>query len=306
MKIARSILAYTIAFYFLNACDSGNMETPKPPVDTKIFASNYPLAYFAQRISGDPERVYFPIIDGDPAFWDPNPDNIIKIQQCNPLFLNGATYEKWRKAVTLPERRIVDTSSPFQDQFIEIKNVVTHQHGPKGDHSHGGTSFTTWLDFDLATKQAMMIENSLAAIKLVPPDDLKKNLASLINDLHLLSDELRLLNSSTKEANPKLIASHPVYQYFARAYNLHIRSMLWEPDVFPDEEQWKLLEEILVEHPAKWMIWEEKPLQESVQRLKKLGVSSVVFNPCANTPDSGDFLSVMKQNIENLRPVFSP
>jgi len=35
-----------------------------------------------------------------------------------------------------------------------------------------------------------------------------------------------------------------------------------------------------------------------------MGVESLVFAPCANAPEAGDFLDVMRQNIENLKKAF--
>jgi zinc transport system substrate-binding protein len=64
------------------------------------------------------------------------------------------------------------------------------------------------------------------------------------------------------------------------------------------------LNRIIKEHPAKWIIWEENPMKQSAERLKAIGVDSLVFNPCGNTPDQGDFLSVMRKNVENLKPAF--
>jgi zinc transport system substrate-binding protein len=64
------------------------------------------------------------------------------------------------------------------------------------------------------------------------------------------------------------------------------------------------LNAVLKEHPAKWMIWEGKPMQGPVDRLQAIGVDSLVFDPCGNTPNQGDFLSVMRQNIDNLKPAF--
>jgi len=29
-----------------------------------------------------------------------------------------------------------------------------------------------------------------------------------------------------------------------------------------------------------------------------------VFDPCGNAPDQGDFMSVMRQNVENLKAAF--
>jgi zinc transport system substrate-binding protein len=52
------------------------------------------------------------------------------------------------------------------------------------------------------------------------------------------------------------------------------------------------------------MIWEDEPLKDSSQRLKKLGIESLVFAPCMNRPDKGDFLTVMYDNIANLSIIY--
>jgi zinc transport system substrate-binding protein len=52
------------------------------------------------------------------------------------------------------------------------------------------------------------------------------------------------------------------------------------------------------------MIWEGEPAQVSVDGLKALGVNSLVFDPCGNVPERGDFLTIMHQNVENLRSAF--
>ena len=66
------------------------------------------------------------------------------------------------------------------------------------------------------------------------------------------------------------------------------------------------LQVLLQTHPAQWMIWEANPNPETVTQLKTMGISSLVFAPVANQPDTGDFLSIMQQNIENLQLAFSP
>jgi len=124
----------------------------------------------------------------------------------------------------------------------------------------------------------------------------------LIEDLRVLDTEINKMAQGNSKV--PLVASHPVYQYFARRYGLNIKAVMWEPDVFPDEQMWTQLKEIVKEHPANWMIWEGKPLQKSVAKLKEMGIESVVFDPCGNRPDSGDFISVMKNNAANLQRIF--
>jgi len=270
--------------------------------ETKIFASNYPLSYFAERISGKAEIVTFPAIDGDPAFWEPEPEDIVTIQQSDIIFLNGATYEKWQMGVSLPKRKIVNTSKTFREQLITMEGSVDHAHGPTGDHSHSGTAFTTWIDLNQAAFQAKAVKDALAKKNVSTQKILNKNFDSLINDLKDLDTEINKITQGHSDI--PLVSSHPVYQYFARRYRLNIKAVMWEPDVFPEDQMWADLEKILKEHPAKWMIWEGEPLEKSVAKLKSMGIDSVVFEPCGNQPDDGDFLSVMKNNIANLKRVF--
>jgi zinc transport system substrate-binding protein len=48
------------------------------------------------------------------------------------------------------------------------------------------------------------------------------------------------------------------------------------------------------------MVWEGEPLAEVESRLAGMGIESVVYDPCGNSPESGDFGSVILQNIANL------
>ena len=80
---------------------------------------------------------------------------------------------------------------------------------------------------------------------------------------------------------------------------------MWEPDVVPTEWQWQELKQLLRHHPAKWMIWEGAPDERSVTGLKEIGVSSLLFNPCANVPGKGDFMSVMTKNVLQLEMAYS-
>jgi zinc transport system substrate-binding protein len=114
----------------------------------------------------------------------------------------------------------------------------------------------------------------------------------------------RIAEITRTDPGRPLLASHPVYQYLARRYGLNLRSVMWESDEVPSESQWSELEEILADHRAKWMIWEGEPAQESIERLRALGVESVVVNPSANRLSAGDFLTVMLENAGSLDRIF--
>ena len=63
---------------------------------------------------------------------------------------------------------------------------------------------------------------------------------------------------------------------------------------------------MLQSHRAELMVWEGEPLAEVESRLADMGIGSVVYDPCSNSPESGDFGSVMLQNLANLEAAVGP
>ncbi|MDH3771045.1 MAG: zinc ABC transporter substrate-binding protein, partial [Nitrospirota bacterium] len=90
-----------------------------------VAVTNYPLKCFAERIVGDHIEVIFPIpSDVDPAFWIPEPSGVLAFQSADVILLNGASYSKWLDKVTLPRRKLVNTSQLFKDRYIQVQNVT--------------------------------------------------------------------------------------------------------------------------------------------------------------------------------------
>jgi zinc transport system substrate-binding protein len=282
--------------------DAGITSAHKPVA----VASNYPLFYFASEIAGGGVDVRFPQIEGDPANWIPDGDDVGLLQQADLLILNGAGYEPWLSFVTLPESQMLDTTAAMAERLIAVEDEVTHQHGPAGQHSHKGTAFTTWLDPTLAVEQAGAIASRLS--ELVP-----EQRATFELNLGRLQTRLMELDAALEDAfaavgGQPLIFSHPVYQYLQRRYDLNGRSLHWEPDVEPGTRDWIEFGNLRSRHPASLLLWEEEALEATVQELARAGVGSAVFRPVANRPAEGDFLSGMAANIARLRaaPVAAP
>jgi zinc transport system substrate-binding protein len=269
-----------------------------------VYVVNYPLKYFAERIGGPHVAVHFPAPpDEDPAYWMPDAETISKYQQADLILLNGAGYEQWVQSASLPKSKLCNTSAAFAEDYIALEDALTHSHGPEGEHAHGATAFTTWLDPTLAVKQADAVRASLAELQPENANGFQKNFDALKGDLEALD---RQITDTVRRASDRPVAfSHPVYQYFQRRYGLSAKCVHWEPDEPPTETMWAELKELLAEHPAKWMIWEGEPLDRTVTDLAELGLDSVTFAPCGNVPPDGDFLGVQRRNIENLARVFN-
>jgi zinc transport system substrate-binding protein len=290
----RVILLFFGVFFTHNNLLKAAEQTP-----LNIYVVNYPLKYFTQTIADQHATVTLPIpSDIDPAFWSPEPEDILKIQQADLILLNGANYAKWLPKVSLPIFKLVDTSSAFKDDYIVIKSAITHQHGTGGKHSHTGTAFTTWLDFSQAAKQAESVYEALQKKRPEQKSEFEKKFNSLQAALLDLDADMTQIG---RHLNQKpILGSHPIYQYLKRRYKLNLKSVHWEPNEIPSEEQWNNLLAIIKSHPAKLMLWEAKPLPETISKLEELDIKSIIYSPSANQPKTGDFMSIMRENIERL------
>lgn len=277
-----------------------NSEEKKP----QIYVVNYPLQYFTERIGSELVDVNFPAPDDvDPAFWVPTREVITEYQNADLIFINGADYAKWLGVVSLPQSKIVNTSENFRDKYIKIIDRTTHSHGPAGEHSHRGYAFTTWLDPILAIEQAEAINKSLQKMLPGKKDILQTNFENLKSDL--LDIDKQLSTVFSKEPNKPILGSHPVYQYLKARFSLNLTSLHLEPDEYPDKNQFLEIENLLKTAPYQLMLWESSPMNETVAALVEMGVKSIVFDPSGNRPETGDYLSVMQLNIENVKDAYN-
>jgi zinc transport system substrate-binding protein len=298
----KNVWFVVLVMLVLAGCSGSKEEATAAAGPPLVYASNYPLAYFAQQIAGESFAVRMPVpADQDPAYWQPSVEDVLAMQQADLILLNGATYEGWLKIVSLPSSLLVDTSMALEDQLIPTEEA-THSHGPGGAHQHTAMAFTTWLDLSLAIRQAEAVKDAFVARWPGQQALFESRFKKLALELSALDQAIQ----DTVGADPGRLVffSHPVYQYFQKRYGINGRSVHWEPEVEITDEMLADLVKACAGHPAAWMLWEGTPLPESIERLKAKGISSVVLSPCAGTPEEGDLMTVMKANLEALETVY--
>ena len=297
MNRMKTLLTILISIGLI-ACTNSESKEKEFQTNDKlaVFAVNYPLLYFAERIGGEYIELTYPIPNHvDPAYWEPSGTDLKKIQNVDLIIDNGAGYAKWIEKVSLPSSKIINTSKNFEDRYIQVDVSATHSHGSDGEHVHYGYAFTTWLNFQMAALQAEAIMKVLIEKQPQHKEIFTTNFKSLQNDL--LSLDSQISATAKKISHTTLFGSHPVYQYLGKAYGLKIISEHWEPGENPNEDQWLDFEENLSINPANLMLWEGAPSESSKTKLLALKVIPVVFNPCANMPSEGNFIDVMRKNI---------
>ena len=269
-----------------------------------ILTVNEPLRYMGSRLTDSSwAKVTFPAPPEtvDPSTWTPDGHTIQRYQKADMILLNGAHYAQWIEQAALPITRLFNTTEAYKERWIQRSSVTTHQHGPEGEHEHGIYAPMTWLDFQLAADQATSIAKILSDRW---PDHAAKIQAQLVS---LRADLLQLHHSmlpiATKLDGIPLLASHPVYEYLAKAYRLDLRAMHWEPEELPPPDQWEALDALLKQHPSHVMLWEDTPIQSITQQLEERGVQVVVFRPQGGPTQHKDFLEVMQDNLKSLEDI---
>lgn len=276
----------------------------KPRGPLRIVAVNEPLRAMAQRIGGDLVTTMIPAPrDTDPAYWQPKRRDIVRIHGADLILLNGAGYDDWTRGASLPISRVVLTGASFADKLIELDGETTHSHGAAGEHSHRGTAFTTWLNPRLAVFHAEAVNGALQRLLPQRAEELEANYQALVDLLYEL--DARHEVAVEGDRGRPLLGSHPVYQYLARRYGLNLVELHWEPMEDPGEEEWAALEELLETHPARHMLWEDRPHPAIKQRLEGLGVTCVVYSPCAHRPEQGDYFTVAQANTAAFEGIFA-
>jgi zinc transport system substrate-binding protein len=264
----------------------------------RIIAVNCPLKYFAERLLGDATEVIYPVPDGvDPSFWRPSIADISAIQSADLILLNGAGFATWKTKVSLPRSKLVDTARGLEDRFIATESI-THSHGEGGEHSHEGTASYTWLDLSLAAAQAQAIADAITARGLAEADFVDERMAGLTDELNALDTTAREILQDVSDT--VFIATHPRYQYLARAYGLEILALEWDAGAMPDDAELAALEMLSKESGATVLIWEAEPPAAAINVATSLGLESVVFPPMAVPPSMTTLLESYKASIDAL------
>jgi zinc transport system substrate-binding protein len=284
----------------LSACQKDAAVDTAAPKNDEFTAVvvNSPLECFAERIAGKHAKVICNCPDDvDPVHWKPNDATIETYQKADVLFANGLGYSGWLEQVTLAKSRVVDTSTAFKDSYIKA-DTVAHTHGPDGEHSHTDLATHVWLNPKLAILQAQAIRDTL--IEKLPDhaDEFGKSYDSLETELNSLDDQLQTF----VDDELTVLGSHPVYEYLADRCEWKLHAVVWEPDSAPSKAEWKKLAALVKKTNARWMLWEDEPLEETKKQLEDLGLSVIVFKPCGRVA-SDDFFETMRTNIEALSKI---
>lgn len=305
MHIARALtVSLPILMLTLAGCNESSPDAPAAALDDAVLTTFYPTHYFAQRIAGDLVPVRCPLPEGeDPIFWQPDAEAMALYQNARLVITNGAEFEKWVASAALPRARTVQSLS---DDALEqtggpiTMESTTHSHGPAGEHTHEGLDGHTWVSPDIAIVQATNIAEAMNDAWPDHAEAFDANLATLVEDLEMLRDSLADLTPLVAEY--QLVASHPAYNYLARDLGWTITNLDLDPESTDAEAIVAAVRSVIEADTPAILLWEGEPTDAIRTAVTdELGVISVLFSPAEGAPEDGDYMDVMRANIDRLR-----
>lgn len=270
----------------------------QPAEPLSIHAVNAPLAYFAQKLTGDSAEVELPVPAGvDPATWRPGIAEVSAMQQADLILLNGAELYGWTQRVSLPPARVVDTIRGFPEGSLIRVEGSTHSHGDQPEHSHAAVASNTWLDFRLAKLQAAAVAEAIIRIRPETEGEVADRLTKLNAELAAL--EVKAAQVGVAIKGQPLIAYHGGYEYLARSLNTEITALSWDASAHPDAPALGELDVALTQHTAPLMIFPEMPGPGTIAELAERGVRIVLFDTAAATAPASVF-STLASGLDAL------
>jgi zinc transport system substrate-binding protein len=302
-------IATLIAASLILAACSSTQETATPQETTEvatekiqIVAGFYPLAYAAEGIAGDLAEVVSLAGPGvEPHDLELTPGDVAKINDADlvvyiPEFIPAldAVVKK------LDQSKVINAT-----QGITLISGDSHSHEGEEAHSeeegHSDESATDphiWLN----PSNMVLIGNSIAlALSALTSDSaINENRSNFENALTTLASDYtaKLANCSIKA----LVVSHEAFGYIANAYGFEqVGISGLSPEAEPSPARLAEVAKIAKAENATTIYYESLVDPKVAKTLAdELKITAEMLDPLESPPASGDYLSVMQQNLDTL------
>ena len=313
-----------VAVGILAGCSSSNTSsdnstsTENDPNKITIVATLFPQYDFARQIAGDKANIELILPPGvESHTFDPSPSDIITIHNSDVFLYTGSNMETWANNII--------ESLPDSVHVLNVSQGITLLKSPSGGHNHAEddhdhTSEELNADelnqydphvWTSPVNAKIMVQNILQTLCEVDPDNADyytENENDYLSQLDQLDQEIRTVvaNGNRKEI---VFGSRFALFYFTHEYGLEYKSA-FDSCSTEAEPSAKTVSELINEVKEKQIpvIYYEELTDPKISRSisEETGAEMLLFHSCHNLSkadfESGStYLSLMKQNVENLK-----
>ncbi|MFJ3215177.1 metal ABC transporter substrate-binding protein [Kitasatospora sp. NPDC086801] len=301
-SIALAATALT-ASLVLTACGGSSSSAQSVDGKLKVVASFYPMEYLAQQIGKDHVAVTDLTAAGvEPHDLELTAKQVATVQKADAIiYLKGLqpTVDQAVGQSSAAHKIDATAASPLVDHHLDEGTAEAdgHQHdGPAGDPH-------IWLDPTRYAAIAKSVGDGFAQADPAHADDYRKNTDDLVGRLTTLDQEFR---DGLKDTTSKtFVTSHAAFGYLADHYGLtQVAINGVDPESEPTPARLAEVQKAAKDNGVTTIFFEtlvSPKLADTV--AKDLGLKTAVLDPLEGVkdPSKEDYLSVMKQNLANLR-----
>jgi len=202
------------------------------PAKIRILATVFPLQQFAASVAGERGEAALLLPPGAGVhIWQPRPEDIVRLSQCDLLLFIGSGLEPWLpgmlKAFPAGRIRTLEAAAGLAVAGAEEGGEAGPLRAPEALDPH------VWLDFSLDQSIADRIAAALTKIDPAGGPEFERNARALKERLASLDTEFRagLAGCRGKDI---VLAGHGAFGYLARRYGL-VQTALFglSPDALP-------------------------------------------------------------------------
>lgn len=227
-----------IAFILLLAACGSNTETGSETEGEAaegkldVYATVYPLVYFAERIGGErvDVRSVYPAGANEHSF-EPTQKDMINMADADLLFYVGLGLEGFidsaRETLQNEDLEFIATADGITDEQLEAaagaqaEEHIEDEHGHEEEgghegHDHGSTDPHVWISPVLSQELAASVRDALTEKDPEGAEEFDNNYEELVAELEALDESFK--NLHTKVERDTFFVSHAAFGYLAEPY----------------------------------------------------------------------------------------
>ena len=312
----KQIFLIFLIILLLTGCAPLQQQTDK----TKVVATIFPLYDFAREIAGDDAEVKMLLKPGAEVHsYEPTPQDIIAIQNCDVFLYIGGESDEW-------VRNVLESIDTTHMQIVTLMDSVDaaeeaeggfawngeHEHNENDTHIHEEQSMEydehIWTSPKNAILMAEAIDKALQAADRSHADGYENRATAYAEKLHQLDQDLTKTVAEA-ERNTIIFADRFPFLYLVRDYGLNYYAAY--PGCSSEAEPSAATVAAIIEKvnetgvPIIFFIELSNRLMANTI-AEATGAEELLLHSCQNVSkeefDRGEsYLSLMNQNIVNLR-----
>lgn len=296
MKRLFSFTAFIILFGiigYLLIRNTLSQRISEDPNKITIYASIYPLSFFAGEIGGDKVSVVTITPPGtEPHEYEPNPSKLASIYKGKILIINGAGLETWTERIK-------------SDLFSNDITLITASDGIELIKKSGQPDPHVWLDPVFAQRMVLNIRDGLMENDSQNATYYRSNADDLIVKLINLDNQYK--KSLFDCQQDTVVASHSVFGYLGNRYKFKQYTLSGlSPDDEPSPKKVAEIIEEIENKGIKYILTETLVSHKTADTLaNEAGITTLVFNPLegltkAEASKRLDYFSIQQENLKTL------